>query len=145
VAAITGVHTVLLEVSDVDRSLAFWRDGLGIPLTPDAEDKKNCFDAWVGGTHLLLHRDFSRGVQGKPRAVGVHLHLSVDDADAFHALLLRRGIQLASAPEDKPWGPSSTWSIPAVTGSRSCSPRSAGSSSRQRFSENHANDRSRAS
>jgi catechol 2,3-dioxygenase-like lactoylglutathione lyase family enzyme len=103
-AAITGVHTVLIEVSDVERSLGFWRDGLGIPLAPDREDKQNCHDAWIGGTHLLLHRDFSAATGSAARGAGVHLHLSVDDADAFHALLHRRGIEPASVPEDKPWG-----------------------------------------
>jgi hypothetical protein len=34
----------------------------------------------------------------------VHLHLSVDDADAFHALLHRRGIAPANATEDEPCG-----------------------------------------
>ncbi len=103
-AAITGVHTVLLEVSDPERSLAFWRDALGIPLEPDPEDRKNCYDAWIGSTHLLLHRDFSPATGRTARGSGIHLHLSVDDADAFHALLRSRGIEPASAPEDKPWG-----------------------------------------
>src|SRR5262245_25317300 len=103
-ARITGVHTVLIEVSDLDRSLAFWRDGLGIPLAPYGADEKNCHDAWIGGSHLLLHRDFSAATGRSKRAVGLHLHLSVDDADAFHALLRRHGIEAASEPIDRPWG-----------------------------------------
>jgi hypothetical protein len=82
-ARITGAHTVLIEVSDLDRSLAFRRDGLGIPLAPYGEDEKNCHDAWIGGSLLLLHRDFSAATGRSKRAVGIHLHLSVDDADGF--------------------------------------------------------------
>ena len=55
-------------------------------------------------SHLLLHRDFSAATGRSKRAVGVHLHLSVDDADGFHALLRRHGIEAASEPIDRPWG-----------------------------------------
>jgi catechol 2,3-dioxygenase-like lactoylglutathione lyase family enzyme len=69
-ARITGVHTVPIEVSDLDRSVAFWRDGLGIPLVPYGADEKNCHDAWIGGSHLLLHRDFSAAT-GRSKRPGV--------------------------------------------------------------------------
>jgi catechol 2,3-dioxygenase-like lactoylglutathione lyase family enzyme len=91
------VHTVLIEVSDRDRSVAFWRDGLGIPLAPYGADEKNYHDAWIGGSHLLLHRDFSAATGRSKRAGFSALARAAEQ-------LRRRTRRRADAPGREPGG-----------------------------------------
>jgi catechol 2,3-dioxygenase-like lactoylglutathione lyase family enzyme len=100
---VTGVGILLIQVSNIERSVRFWRDGLGIPFR-DQGAADGCFECRLGGTQVLLHPDFGDDLRGIKRGAGVAVHLSVDDADAYHAELVSRGVKPSHAPEDKPWG-----------------------------------------
>ncbi len=107
-----GHVTALLYVSDLRRSVAFYRDQLGFHFTgywdPVHRRVKDDYESAndpayagmnVGESHIGLHADpeFS---PGRPR---VELHVPVADADAVHQVLTERGVQ-ATEPQDEPWG-----------------------------------------
>ena len=104
-ASTTGIDrftTITLQVADVDRSLRFYRDGLGLPF--DAETSANAMGATIGEVFFLLHKDFEPGLAEKERGVGIELHFGVPDADAYIAELRARGIEPHGEPKDQPWG-----------------------------------------
>ena len=104
-SATTGIGrftTITLQVADVERSVRFYRDALGLPF--DAETSGNAMGAAVGEVFLLLHKDFEPGLEGKERGVGVELHFGVADADAYRAELRARGVAAHEEPQDQPRG-----------------------------------------
>lgn len=96
---ILAVHTVLLQVTDMDASLSFWRDTLGLPFAA-TDYGDGSYEASVGGVRLLLHEEFEPG----SRRSGALLQLQVADADALHATLAARGLESRRPPQDTPWG-----------------------------------------
>jgi catechol 2,3-dioxygenase-like lactoylglutathione lyase family enzyme len=88
----------LLEVRDIDRSVAFYRDRLGFTVVAhDAESggRMNWCRLERGGASIMLQgpgepNDDSAGVRGQ----GVCLYFICDDADAMYAELSLRGAQL---------------------------------------------------
>lgn len=97
------IGEILIQVSDVKRSLTFYRDGLGIPFeaTRYGDDS---FVAKVGEVRVLLHPDFDDSLRDAKRGLGVIVHLWVPDADAYCEEIRQRGIAIAEEPEDRPWG-----------------------------------------
>lgn len=101
---VTGIDTILIQVSNVKRSLDFWRDGLGIPFK-DTGYEDGSVEAEVGDVTFILHPDFDPArMKGAVRGAGIAIHLRVEDADAYHADLIRCGVKPKERPEDKPWG-----------------------------------------
>jgi predicted enzyme related to lactoylglutathione lyase len=83
---IAGVDTVFVKVTDLDRSLAWYRQALGLAAGPRYGD-------WqileVGGTTVFaLHR-----FDEHPGAVNAVVALAVDDLDAAIDQAVARGIQ----------------------------------------------------
>jgi predicted enzyme related to lactoylglutathione lyase len=101
-SGIERLTTITLQVSDVGRSLHFYRDGLGLVFDPPTSE--SAVGAVVGDVFLLLHKDFEPGLDKKERGVGVELHFGVDDADAYLAQLQARGVKAHAEPKDQPWG-----------------------------------------
>ncbi len=97
------IQEILIQVSDIRRSVKFYRDGLGIPLwsTGYGDDS---FEGEVGSVRIVLHPDFDESMNQAPRGAGILIHLWVPDANAYHADLRRRGIPIAEEPHDRPWG-----------------------------------------
>src|ERR1700735_324149 len=85
---------VILEVSDLDRSEALYRDAFGLDLHPgdNAVD-----DRWTGGRHAEISwRDgaylhFALYPAKERPTSGAQISLSVDDIDAAHATALQAG------------------------------------------------------
>ena len=100
--AIERFTTITLQVSDVERSLHFYRDGLGLSFNPATSE--SAIGAVVGDLFFLLHKDFGPGLEGKERGVGIELHFGVPDADVYFAELRTRGVEPHGEPEDQPWG-----------------------------------------
>lgn len=98
---IRSFDTLLLQCSDMPRSLRFWRDALGLPF-----EKTDCgddsFEA-AGGVRILLHPDFDESIRGSRRDATV-AQFQVDDADAWYEELRRRGVDPGRPPRDAPWG-----------------------------------------
>jgi lactoylglutathione lyase len=119
---VAGIYHTGLSVSDLDRSLAFYRDLLGLELVaqwdssqpylrtvvgfPDGELRIALLrlpgEAGAEGHHLeLLEYRVPRGVRGDPRTCNpgnVHVAFRVDDLDATYRELSAKGVRFKSAP-----------------------------------------------
>ena len=98
---IESLSTITLQVANLKRSLAFYRDGLGLDF---ADASQRSAQALVGDVCLLLHEDFDPTLKDKPRGAGIDLHFSVADVDACFEALSKSGLRPENPPEDHPWG-----------------------------------------
>jgi catechol 2,3-dioxygenase-like lactoylglutathione lyase family enzyme len=112
------LHHTGATVRDLDRSIAFYRDVLGMELLFTAEREGGYFgeivgypDAIVGLAHLSFpdsehrlelfefRRPEPRGEPGEPRDVGfTHLCLAVEDIEPVYRRLLDAGFAAFTAP-----------------------------------------------
>lgn len=93
-----ALRYLLVYVSDVARSKAFYSDVLGLEVLEDFGDFVRLgTGADVG---LSLH------VAGRLEAAcqGVELNFEVDDVDRTHRDLADRGVAFTQPPKDMPWG-----------------------------------------
>ena len=97
------IDEILIQVSNVKRSLEFYRDGLGIPFKETGYGDDS-FEARVGGVRVVLHPDFDDSLRNLRRGAGILLHFWVSNVDAYCQELRKRGIVIAEEPEDRPWG-----------------------------------------
>jgi predicted enzyme related to lactoylglutathione lyase len=94
---VSRVSVVYLYVSDMTRSLRFYRDVLGIPLEGD----ESWAEATLGGTRFALHATHE-GI-GELSSGTVHVSLEVADADAAAARMRDAGIEVQESMRDE-WG-----------------------------------------
>ena len=119
---ITGIHHVSRGVSDMDRSLAFYRDLLGMDVVLDTEMAGQMLDRETGlagatirfvllrgsGTMPFLELLQYRAPAGKPYAadsspadVGAHhIALVVNDIAAAHERLVAAGVRFNWPPQE---------------------------------------------
>lgn len=116
------VDVITLAVADLERALAFYRDGLGLESpglvgTEHAGDDENAAGAVAmfrlgGGTTLALYprRELAKdaGVSAEePSATELSLGQLVasrDEVDATLARAERAGAVVTAPPHDRPWG-----------------------------------------
>jgi lactoylglutathione lyase len=121
--SVRGMFHTGLTVSDLDRSIAFYRDALGLELVtqwessqpylrtvvgfPDAELRIALLrvpgiEGGVSGHHIeLLEYRQPRGRRGDPRTChpgNVHVAFAVPDLEATYRELSARGVRFKSAP-----------------------------------------------
>jgi predicted enzyme related to lactoylglutathione lyase len=94
---VSRISVVYLYVSDMERSAAFYRDLLGIPLDGDDEWQEASLD----GVRFALHR--TREGIGELSSGTIHVNLQVDDVDAAAERLRGAGIQVGETMRDD-WG-----------------------------------------
>jgi len=90
-----GVRTIgqiHVSVSDIDRSVAFYRDVLGIRFLFDVPGRSMAFFD-VGGIRLYLGRPETPDFRSTPI-----LYFSVDDVDEAYDALRGRGVGFADEP-----------------------------------------------
>jgi uncharacterized glyoxalase superfamily protein PhnB len=91
----------ILQVSDVERSLRFYRDQLGYEVTytfpDDGEPQFVSLD--VGGSKLGLG-----AAAGPVEAGSTAIWGYTDDVDATFASLVEAGAPVVAEPADMPWG-----------------------------------------
>ena len=99
-----GMAYVILYVSDLDASIRFYRDVLGVPFK--FEDAGYAEFA-TGSTRLALYErrraEWLTGVTVAP-GPAAEVVFMVDDVDSQASLLATRGAAVISAPADRPWG-----------------------------------------
>ena len=113
-----SISVVYLYVSDMERSAAFYRDLLGIPLEGD--------DDWAGG-----HRSAARASRSTTRTRGsassrsgtMHVNLEVEDVDAAAERLRAAGVDVDETMREDVGRRGARSSIPTATSSTSSSPR----------------------
>jgi lactoylglutathione lyase len=91
------LNVVYLYVSDMERSLRFYRDVLGIPLEGDGDWQ----EAALGGTRFALHRSHE-GI-GKLSSGTVHIDLEVANVEAASERLRNLGLAVTEVMRDE-WG-----------------------------------------
>jgi predicted enzyme related to lactoylglutathione lyase len=101
------LEAVILEVSDLEKSVALYRDGFGVALHPG---DNGVDDRWIGGRHAELSWTvgaylhfalYSAKEQPTSRA---QLTFAVDDIDKAHAAALGAGARVVHGPRREPWG-----------------------------------------
>ena len=123
---IVGVHHTSFTVADLDRSIAFFRDVLGLELLYQREIRDDYFGKIVGlpgcavkavlfrlpgsGHHLELFQylqPHGQALSARPCDPGSsHLSFLIDDLPAFFAQLQGKGITFVSPPIPITAGPS---------------------------------------
>jgi lactoylglutathione lyase len=96
-ALVSRLNVVYLYVRDLERSLAFYRDLLGIPLHGD----ETWVEAELGGTRFALH--LAHDGVGELSSGTVHLDLEVADADEAAERLRAAGVEVRETMRDD-WG-----------------------------------------
>ena len=86
----------LLFVHDIERSVAFYRDGLGFTLARRADAHGKMF--WCrlerGVVSIMLQQGTAEDGAAEGRGRGVVFYLICDDADAIYAEFSSRGLRL---------------------------------------------------
>ncbi|KRV48281.1 glyoxalase [Wenjunlia vitaminophila] len=96
---------VLLHPTDLERTRAFYRDGLGLAIYREygtGSQRGTVF--FLGGGFLEV-----TGGSPEPPAPGLELWLQVADAEAVHRELAERGIEVLGPPTRQPWGLIEMW------------------------------------
>jgi len=93
------VSYVIVLVSDMGRSVAFYRDVLGLPLRFESPGWTEFATA---GATLALHASLgAEDEPGGPTAAGrCRPGLSVPDLDAFHQRMTEQGVPCLQAPKE---------------------------------------------
>lgn len=112
--------TVVLEVSDLDRAIALYRDGFGLQLhLSDHEGGEHgTGDPWISGRHAattwtdgsFLH--FALYESRGDRTSGAQVSFRVDDVEKAHAAAVAAGAQVLHEPRPEPWGRSARYRDP---------------------------------
>ena len=95
-----------LTVADVERSLGFYRDKLGLEAIYVSLPAFAMLRAGAGTIGLLSREEAAReGVVAASleQARGVHVEFTTDDLDGLYQTLLATGIDFAEPPHDEPW------------------------------------------
>ena len=103
------VIAMILYVSDLERSVQFYRDLLEVPLEPGSNEPED--DPWIGGQHAEISwRDgaylhFALFPARPPHQItsGVEIGLMVADAAKLHELIENQ-VKVLHAPRPEPWG-----------------------------------------
>jgi len=98
----------ILFVSDLERSVAFYRHVLGLPFRFASESYAEF--ATDGAKFSLFARSHLPELIGREAPPGEapwpqgEVAFFVDDVDAEHERLARAGVRILAPPTDRPWG-----------------------------------------
>src|SRR4051794_28382257 len=91
---------VLLRPTDLDRTIAFYRDQLGLAIYREfGEDDHRGIVFFLGGGFLEVS-----GGSDQPAAGNIQLWLQVRDVDEAADELGTAGVDVLRPPRDEPWG-----------------------------------------
>lgn len=96
-----------LTVNDIEKSIKFYRDGLGFAVKEEWKDDGKLMGVMLdaGGAVLGISQDdFAKG-RDRVKGVGLRLHLeTTQDVNALAEQAKSHGIRLADGPGQLPWG-----------------------------------------
>lgn len=90
---------VIIYVADMNRSVEFYRDRLGLPLRYDTP---YWTEFGLEGCTLALHHAEGVPRAGAPAAGEISLSWIVEDIEAVHAGLVAKGVEFSMAPKALP-------------------------------------------
>lgn len=91
-----GLQFIILHVEDVDAARTFYTETLGLEVEAEQPGFVQFKQPGGGATFAI-----SRTEAGTDP---IELWWFVDDADATHAALARRGVEVVTPPHDEPFG-----------------------------------------
>ena len=97
-----GTDFVLYEVSDMDRSIAFFRDTLGLKLEFTTEDFPWAEFSAPPTTLALFDPKKFRAEAPDPKIGGASIYLAVEDVNATVEELKEKGVPIAFDPMESP-------------------------------------------
>src|SRR3954463_6727615 len=96
---------ILLRPRDLDRSLAFYRDTLGLAVYREfGEGPYRGVVFFLGGGFLEVS-----GRSATPAGENIELWWQVRDLPATHAALAEAGVAILRPPQREPWGLDEMW------------------------------------
>ncbi len=110
---------IALNVSDLERSVKFYREGFGIDLHKDRNAPEK--DVWIGGEHAafswtddaFLHFAlFPASPPERPISGDAQLGFSVTDIEAAHSKAVASGAVTVHGPRPEPWGSTARYRDP---------------------------------
>jgi len=112
--------TVVLEVTDLDRSVALYHDVFGLDLHIDDHGggEHGGGDRWISGRHAattwtdgaFLH--FALYESKGDHTSGAQVAFRVDDIGAAHRAAVEAGVEVLHEPRPEPWGTSARYRDP---------------------------------
>jgi len=98
---VIGVDLLFLEVNNLEESLKFYQELLGLPLeTINTDSEPPMATLRAGKVRITLAQHVETMLR---RGRGMHIFLGVEDVDAFYGDLKLRGGEL-EPPVDEGWG-----------------------------------------
>lgn len=110
---------VALNVSDLERSLAYYRDAFGIDFHMGTNEPVS--DPWTGGHHAafswtegaFLHfAIFPAAPPERPASHDAQLGFHVEDIASAHARAVAAGAEVVHEPRPEPWGTTARYRDP---------------------------------
>lgn len=110
---------IALNVSDLERSAAFYRDAFGMDLHTDTNAPES--DPWYGGYHAsfswtdgaYLHFAlFPESPPERPTSRDAQIGFDVPDIATAHARAVAAGAKVLHDPRPEPWGPTARYRDP---------------------------------
>ena len=98
---------VILEVSELDKSVVLYRDAFGLVLRPG---DNGVDDRWTGGRHAEIswtegaYLHFALYPAKEQPTSGEQITLTVDNIEEAHAVAVRAGAHVLHEPRNEPWG-----------------------------------------
>jgi catechol 2,3-dioxygenase-like lactoylglutathione lyase family enzyme len=93
----------MIYVTELGRSLAFYRDALGFELIETYPGAYARLKSPSGTTSIALHV-LDPGMELDTRRQGMRLYFEIEPLEAFCAGLRAKGVRLKQAPKKMPWG-----------------------------------------
>ena len=99
--------SVSLTATDLQKSLAWWRDVLGFTVEEEheREGKVVAVSLVAGGVRMILGRDDGAKGWDRHKGEGISMYITTaQDVDELAAAIKSRGGALDTEPTDMPWG-----------------------------------------
>ncbi len=107
---ITRIDPIVVFVRDFEKSLAFYRDQVGLKLAyPPMKEGQGWAAFQVGGTGFCIHG----GGKGNNRKSPVDVHFSVKDIRGTARKMKAKGVTCLHPVKKMPWGLETTFRDPS--------------------------------